>query len=179
MLPARSSSGSTPPRALQRRGAPAAFTLLELSVTLFIISVVAALAVPSFKRVLLESRSAAMANDLRAFAAAFEDYAHENSNWPAGGGAAGEFPAGMAGRLGRTNWERITPIGGRYLWAPGSLHQGERYQAAIVISSVEGSPVTSDRLQLQDLDRRIDDDDLQTGKFRLGYRNYPVFVIEH
>jgi prepilin-type N-terminal cleavage/methylation domain-containing protein len=179
MAPTRCISAPARRRAAPPRGGARAFTLLELSVTLFIISVLAALAVPSLKRVLLESRSVALANDLRAFAAAFEDYAHENSNWPPGGGAAGEFPAGMAGRLSRTNWERITPIGGRYLWAPGSLHQGERYQAAIVIASVEGDPVTSDRLQLQDIDRRVDDDDLGTGKFRLGYRNYPVFVIEH
>ena len=33
--------------------------------------------------------------------------------------------------------------------------------------------------QLTDIDHKIDDGDLDTGTFRLGYRNQPVFVIEH
>lgn len=179
MMPVALPSSRSPARRAIHRNRTSGFTLLKLSATLFIISGVAALAAPALQRVLLESRSVAMANELRAFSAAFEDYAHANNNWPPGGVAAGEIPAGMAGRLARINWERITPIGGRYQWATGSRHQGERYQAAIVISSVEESLVTSNRLQLQDLDRRVDDGDLQTGKFRLGYRNYPVYVIEH
>ena len=157
----------------------AGFTLIELSIVVFIISVLAALAVPALKQVMLESQSTAVANDLRVFRDAFADYAHEHGDWPPGGGQPGEFPAGMAGRLGQTNWERVTPIGGRYQWAPGSLHQGERYRAAIVIASLDGNNVSSDRRQLEDLDRRIDDSDLEAGNFRLGYRNFPVFVIEH
>lgn len=162
-----------------RGSTEAGFTLLELSIVVFIISVLAALAVPALKQVMLESRSTAVANDLRVFRDAFADYAHEHGDWPPGGGQPGEFPAGMAGRLGKTNWERVTPIGGRYQWAPGSLHQGERYRAAIVIASLEDNNVSSDRKQLEDLDRRIDDSDLEAGNFRLGYRNFPVFVIEH
>ena len=30
-----------------------------------------------------------------------------------------------------------------------------------------------------DLDRRIDDGSLDTGNLRLGFRNYPVYVLEH
>jgi hypothetical protein len=85
----------------------------------------------------------------------------------------------MEGYLRATNWSRPTPIGGHYTWAPNSLHQGERYRAAIVISTVTGQPVTEDRHQLLDLDRKIDDGNLETGNLRLGFRNYPVFVLEH
>jgi len=155
------------------------FTLLELSIVLFIISVLAALAVPLLKQASLKARGSAVANDLRVFAGAFQAYAHEHGDWPAGGGGPGDFPPGMAGYLGATSWGRQTPIGGRYLWDPNSVHQGERYRAAIVIASVDNSPVSSDQNQLQEIDHVFDDGDLTGGNFRLGYRNYPVFVIEH
>jgi prepilin-type N-terminal cleavage/methylation domain-containing protein len=155
------------------------FTLIELSVVVFIISVLAALGVPALKKVNLESRSVAVVNDLRVFSSAFQAYAHERGEWPPGNGAPGAFPTGMEGYLGPTGWQRTTPIGGLYTWDPNSTHQGERYRAAIVLTSLSGNPVSADLAQLTDLDRRIDDGDLTTGNFRLGFRNYPVFVIEH
>lgn len=161
------------------RRAARGFTLLELSIVLFIISVVAALAVPAFKQVQLNARSGAVMNDLRVFTGAFQAYAHDRGDWPPGDGTPGGTPSAMQGYLGVTSWERVTPIGGRYVWAPNTLQQGERYRAAIVISTVADNRVTADRKQLDDIDRKIDDADLDTGNFRLGYRNYPVFVIEH
>ena len=166
-------------RAPARVFGKAGFTLLELSIVVFIISVVAALAVPALKQVNLEARSSATANDLRVFSGALQTYVHEHGDWPPGTGTPGEYPAGMEGYLGPTNWARVTPIGGHYTWAPNSLQQGERYRAVIMISSAGDDQVTSDRLQLEDLDRKIDDGDLTSGNFRLGYRNYPVSVLEH
>jgi prepilin-type N-terminal cleavage/methylation domain-containing protein len=161
------------------RRATAGFTLLEISVVIFIISVIAAFAVPALKTVVLESRARALANDLRVFAGAFQAYAQEKGDWPSGESAPGTVPAGMTALLGKTNWERVTPIGGHYTWAPNSLQQGERYRAAILISSTDSSRVSSDKRQLQEVDRTIDDGDLDAGNLRLGYRNFPVFVIEH
>jgi prepilin-type N-terminal cleavage/methylation domain-containing protein len=155
------------------------FTLMEISVVVFIVSVLAAVAVPALKKVQLESRSVAVVNDLRVFSTAFQSYAHERGDWPAGNGAPGVFPAGMEGYLGATGWQRVSPIGGLYTWDPNSTHQGERYRAVIVLASAAGNPVSDDLAQLMDLDRRIDDGDLATGNFRLGFRNYPVFVLEH
>jgi len=162
-----------------RLAGEAGFSLVELSVVVFIISLLVAIAVPALKRVQLESRATAVANDLRVYSAALQTYVHEKGDWPAGAGEPGVFPPGMEGYLRESNWTRPTPIGGRYTWAPNSLHQGERYRAAIVISSVPGSPVTDDRNQLLDLDRKIDDASLDTGLLRLGFRNYPVYVLEH
>ena len=163
----------------RRSSGEAGFSLLELSVVVFIISLTAALAVPALKRVNLEARSTVVANDLRVFAGAFQAYAHDHGDWPADAGGPGEFPPEMAGYLSQTSWARATPIGGRYSWEPNSLQQGERLHAVIVISSLGDDKVTSDRLQLEDLDRKVDDGDLTTGNFRLGYRNYPIFVLEH
>jgi len=156
----------------------AGFTLVEISVVVFIISLVAALAVPALKKVQIEARSAAVANDLRVFAGALQTYVHERGDWPPGNADPGVFPAGMEGYLRESNWTRPTPIGGLYTWAPNTLQQGERYRAAIVLSSAGTNAVTTDKNQLLDLDRKVDDGSLDTGNFRLGYRNYPVFVLE-
>ena len=156
----------------------AGFTLLELSVVLFIISVLAAAGVPAMKRVQVSARSTAVVNDLRVFTAAFQSYAHDRGDWPESTGVPAEIPAGMQAFLGPTAWQRQTPIGGSYTWATNSLQQGERYRAVLIISNVGPNKVSSDRQQLADLDQKIDDGDLGTGNFRLGYRNQPVFVIE-
>ena len=145
----------------------------------FIISVLAAVAVPAFKKITLESRSTAVVNDLRVFSSAFQSYTHDRGDWPAGNGTPGAFPAGMEGYLGPTGWQRVTPVGGFYAWDPNSTQQGERYRAVIVLASTPGHPVTADLAQLMALDRRVDDGDLAAGNFRLGFRNYPVFVLEH
>lgn len=145
----------------------------------FIISLLAAIAVPTLKQVRLGARSAAVINDLRIFSAAFQTYAQEKSNWPPGDAVPGQFPAGMEGYLNASNWQNFSPIGGRYTWAPDSLQQGERYRAVIIITSVDQNPVSSGRAQLEAIDKAMDDGDLETGNFRLGFRNYPIYVIEH
>lgn len=167
-------SNSVPPH---RR--TAGFTLVELSVVVFIVSALAALAVPAVKKAVLEARSTAVVNDLRVFGSALQSYAQEKGDWPVGNSEPGVFPPGMEGYLRTTNWEQPTPIGGRYSWSPNTVQQGERYRAAIVITTVGENKVTSDRIQLTDLDRRIDDGVLDAGNLRLGFRNYPVYVLEH
>ena len=157
----------------------AAFTLLELCVTLLIISVLAAVAVPALKRVQLSARSTALVNDLRVFTNAYQSYAHDKGDWPESTGVPAEIPPGMQSYLGPTAWQRPTPIGGAYTWSTFSLQQGERYRAVLIVSNVGANKVSSDRQQLVDVDQKIDDGDLATGNFRLGYRNQPVFVIEH
>ncbi|MBI5766557.1 MAG: type II secretion system protein [Verrucomicrobia bacterium] len=170
---------SFPPTRGGRRARIAGFSLVELSVVVFIISLLVAIAVPTLKKVQFNSRATTVANDLRVFSSALQHYVQEKGEWPGGGSEPGVFPPGMDGYLRESNWARPTPIGGRYTWAPNSWHQGERHRAAIVISTVAGSPVTEDRNQLIDLDRKIDDGNLETGNLRLGFRNYPVFVLEH
>ncbi len=131
------------------------------------------------KKVQRNARSTAVVNDLRVFAAAFQTYAQEKSDWPAATSAPAEIPAGMQSYLSATGWERVSPIGGSYTWGRDTLQQGERYRAALLILSAGGNRVTDDRQQLLDIDQKIDDGNLDTGAFRLGFRNQPVFVIEH
>ncbi len=84
----------------------------------------------------------------------------------------------MIGYLRASNWTRVTPIGGKYYWNPNSLHQGTRYRAVIVVATVGQDRVTSDRNQLLEIDRKIDDGNLSSGNFRLGASNYPIYILE-
>jgi len=148
-------------------------------VVVLIIGILAALSVPALKKNAMNARSSAVMNDLRVYAGAYQAYAQEHGDWPPGGGAPGTFPAGMDGYLSSTNWSRKTPIGGNYQFATQSPQAGGRYAAVIIIASTTDNPVTSDANQLTDLDVKLDDGNLSSGNFFLGYRNYPVFVLEH
>jgi len=144
-----------------------------------IIGILAAASVPALKKNTINARSAAVMNDLRVYSGAFQAYAQEHGDWPPGGSAPGVFPAGMDGYLSATNWSRRTPVGGNYQFATQSPQAGGRYAAVIIIASSTDNPVSSDFNQLSDIDKKLDDGNLNTGNFFLGYRNYPVFVLEH
>lgn len=159
--------------------AVAGFALLPLARALFVVSVLAALAVPGVRRIQIHLRTGAVIKDLRGFAADFQRYAHERGDWPGLSSPPGVIPPGAEKYLAASPWKKPSPIGGAYTWAAFSLHQGERYRAAIIISHLAENRVTNLRQQLDDLDRQLDDGNLATGKFRLGYRNQPVFVLEH
>lgn len=154
------------------------FTLVEIGIVVIIIGLVAAVAVPQLKKMVQAARSEAIINDLRVFTQAFEHYLQEKGDWPPEQASPGVYPAGMEGYLRQSNWEKQSPIGGFYNWERQIRHNGQRLQAAIAISSKNDILVTTDRMQLEDIDRRLDDGDLTTGKFRLGYRNEPVLIIE-
>lgn len=163
-----------------RRAAPAAgFGLIELSVVLAIISVLLAIGAPLARHLLTRARVAAVGNDLRVFSAAFSSYAQERGDWPPGDGTPGSLPPDMASYLNTANWSRPTPFGGYYAWDPQSLQQGSRHRAVIVIAGTSTHPVISDRHQLLQLDARLDDGDFTTGNLVLGYRNQPVYILEH
>jgi hypothetical protein len=152
---------------------------VAVSATLFALSLMAAVTVPIVRQRLLEERAAAVVADLRSFTAALKSLAHERGEWPAPTAAPGEIPAGAPAAAFGNAWSRPSPIGGVYTWAPDSLHRGVRCRAALIISSVGPNRVSTDRRQLAEIDRRIDDGDLATGRFRLGYRHQPVFVLEY
>ena len=155
-----------------------AFTLLEIGVATLLIGLLAVVAVPLGKKLIVAARSKAVINDLHAFTHAFQTYLREKGDWPPGPAAAGEISSGMAGYLQQSDWGKITPIGGYYHWEKNMKHNDRTVRAAIVISSKGPVKVTADRVQLEDIDRRCDDGNLATGSFLLGFANEPVYILE-
>jgi prepilin-type N-terminal cleavage/methylation domain-containing protein len=154
------------------------FTLVEISVVVLIIGLVASIAVPQIRKSIVIARSEALINDLRVYSQAYQHYMQEKGDWPPGSSSPGVAPAGMGEYLNQTNWAQKTPVGGLYQWETRVLHNGQRIQAAISVVSSGDNEVTTDRIQLEDIDRRIDDGNLDTGSFRLGFENQPLFIIE-
>lgn len=145
-------------------------------VVVTIISILAATAVPTIKHVRRRSLASAIANDLRVFAAAFDAYAHEKGKWP-DESDPGVIPTEMETRLGSGAWGRITPIGGLYNWENAQMHAGARLRAAIAISSSGTNGVVQDVDLFEAIDRVMDDGNLNTGAFRIGSDDEPVFIV--
>lgn len=163
------------------------FSLVEIMMVVLIISLLGMFAVPTLQRVQRRSKAAAIVNDFRVFAAAFEAAAHQNGSWPAEA-AAGTMPAGMTSDLKVDAWLRTTPMGGKYNWDNTQTHFGSpspfRPQAAIAISATASAPLTLDVPMLLELEAAIDGEsqasvsNLLTGNFRIGAGLCPLFIIQ-
>jgi type II secretory pathway pseudopilin PulG len=152
--------------------------MVELMVVLTIISMVLTVVAPSYQRIQRKARMAAVVNDFRVYSAVFMSHAHETGSWPA------ETPAGIvpteikSNELKGENWTRVTPMGGKFDWEYNQIHFGTRYRAAIAISDTVGAPLLMDLDLLQELDRILDDGNLDSGNFRLGFGNCPLLILE-
>lgn len=154
------------------------FSLLEIGVVCLIIGIVAAIAVPQLHRAIIGARAEAVANDFRVFAQALQHYVQEKGDWPSEDSTIGFYPPSTEGYLKESNWCRPTPIGGYYVWNYHSLQQGSRVRACIAINSMGVNQVSRERLQLETIDRRLDDGNLRAGLFRLGFNDEPVYILE-
>jgi type II secretory pathway pseudopilin PulG len=173
-------------RLLGRQDIPrsaAGIGLVELMVVVLIISMIMALAVPSYQRVQKKAKAAALVNDFRVFSSVYLSYAHENGAWPAET-AAGIVPAGISAQEMKADvWENPTPTGGQFDWEfmqahPGGTSPGGKWRAAIAISDAGPKPLIVDLELYQLIDDAIDDGNLSTGSFRLGNGNCPIYILE-
>jgi type II secretory pathway pseudopilin PulG len=173
-------------RLLGRRSIPrstAGVGLVELMVVVLIISMLMALAVPSYQRVRKKAKAGALVNDFRVFSAVYLSYAHEKGTWPAEA-AAGVIPTGVTSQdLKSDVWMNPTPIGGKFDWEylqvhPGGTSPGGTWRAAIAISDTSDAPLIVDLELYQLMDQALDDGNLNTGSFRLGNNNCPIYILE-
>ena len=152
-----------PPR--RRR---AAFTLVEIMIVVVIIGLLAAIAIPAFKRVQMSAQTSRAANDFRDFSQAFETYATQNGTWPANA-SAGVVPAGMSGSFKTSVWAATTSIGGRWNWdrSLGSVSAGVSIQN-----------FTASDAQLAAIDAKLDDGDLSSGVFQKVSSTRVTYILE-
>ena len=150
-----------------------AFTLIELSVVVFIIGLLAAIALPTLKRVAQKARVAAVVNDLRTFTTALQTYNLQNGKWPADVTPA-VMPKEMVGAL-PAAFIRKTPIGGNYDWDQNVSPNGFLTKAAITQGT---NKLSGDTALLTAIDNALDDGNLKTGNVRLGSTNALVYIIE-
>ena len=175
-----------PRRLIGRQTIPrstAGLSMVELMVVVTILSFLMMLALPSYQRIQRKTRASAVVNDFRVFTAVFQAYAHETGGWPPDA-AAGVVPTGITSQDLQTDvWTHATPIGGKFDWDymqvhPGGTSPGGTWRAAITISGTADAPLLIDLDLFKELDAALDDGNLATGNFRLGFGGGPIFIIE-
>ncbi|WP_269541483.1 type II secretion system protein [Cerasicoccus fimbriatus] len=145
----------------------AAFTLVEIMTVIVIIGLLAIMGMPAFQKARITAQNTRLANDLRVFAGAFDNYSAEHGAWPPDY-AAGVVPTEMQGYLDPSEFTIRTVVGGRYDWN----YNNGTYQAGIAIT---GSHM--DEEQATEVDEMLDDGNLSTGKFQMDGANY-VYILE-
>ncbi len=165
------------------RPATRAFSLVELMIAVLILSLLFFMAVPTYQRIQRKARATTVVNDFRVFAAAFQAYAHEKGSWPAES-AAGVIPTGITSQdLQTVTWSVRTPMGGKFDWEynqvhPGGTTPGGKWHAALAINGTSDAPLIVDADLMQEIDEALDDGDLNTGNFRTGFGDCPIFILE-
>ncbi|HWA24436.1 MAG TPA: type II secretion system protein [Lacunisphaera sp.] len=165
------------------RPADRAFSIVELMVAVLIISILFAMGVPTYQIVQRNARASAIANNFRVFGGAFQAYAHEKGTWPPEA-AAGVIPTGFTSQdLQIAVWSTKTPMGGKFDWEynqvhPGGTSPGGKWRAALAITSTTDAPLVLDADLMERIDRELDDGNLETGVFRKGFGDCPIFILE-
>jgi type IV pilus assembly protein PilA len=147
----------------QRQG----FTLVEIMIVVAIIGLLAAIAIPSFVKARKRAQATTFISDLRVACDAFELYTMEKGTYPPDK-TPGVIPPGMADYLAKTHWTEKTPIGGQWDWDNG------QFGSKAGVSVYEPDRTV---LEMQEIDKMIDDGNLGTGIFRQRAQGY-IMIIE-
>ncbi|WP_269526641.1 type II secretion system protein [Coraliomargarita parva] len=160
------------PQQARRTGA---FTLVELAVAVAVIGILAALAIPYFKRTLDRSRMSTLENDLRIYEQDFDTYELKNGFYPASQPTAGVNPVGMEGQMSRA-WILPSPVGGTYRWVYSTEEKPEDRIAYIEIIGSPEHPIILDTRQLAKIDDELDDGNISSGRMVLYGTNIRYYL---
>ena len=168
----------------------AAFTLVEIAVVVTIIGILAALAVPHYKRVKESSITSTLENDLRIFSQEFMQYELNFGAYP-DTSTSGTYPNGMADRI-SSAWTQPSVIGGTYRWVYASNNgngngggngnngngnngngnngngNGGNLFAYIEITTNSSEPLRIDSTRLAEIDDDLDDGNTSSGNFQVS-----------
>ena len=154
-----------PPRPPPARRA--AFTLGEIMTVVVIIGLLAAVAIPAVTHLKRKAQNHRFVSDLRTFAQAFETYSVRSGLWPPDGTPA-VVPTGMSGEFRNASWTANTSIGGQWDWD---------YKQFGFTAGISVYQPTVSVAQMQEIDRLIDDGNLNTGNFRSRTSGY-IYILQ-
>jgi prepilin-type N-terminal cleavage/methylation domain-containing protein len=132
------------------------FTLIEMLITVSIIGLLAAMAIPTFIKVTKKSRVTAFSRDIKTLASASETYIMESGVWPPDT-SAGVFPNELAGYFAKRFFESSTTMGGKWDY--------EEFSSGITSGIGVHNPNLDDS-EFANVDAVVDDGNLSTGRFR-------------
>jgi len=138
-------------------------------IVVVIIGLLAAMAIPAFKRVIRRQQNSQVVNDLRVFSQAFESYSTMFGKWPPNVGPGVVPVAVRNGWLKNGVWQAKTPIGGQWNWD---------YNNVGITAGISISSYTCTTAQLREIDAIIDDGDLTTGNFQHTGGGRVTWILE-
>jgi len=147
----------------------AGFTLVEISIVVAIIGILAAIAIPGFIRARTVARGVRVANDLRVFGGAFAMYAMEKGQYPPDTHESLPNVPDIDQYIDRQAFYTITVFGGRYNWEGPDF-----YPYAGV--SVSGTALSNE--ELIKIDSVVDDGNLSTGRYIKASNGRFTYIIE-
>ena len=148
------------------RAAPrAGFTLVEIMITMVIIGLLMALALPSFIQLRDRSKASIVSNNFRVYRDTFNAYAMENNGWPEPA-AVGVVPPEMVGAV--KGFDDPSIIGGQWQW----INDGTYCAVALI------APPDPDDIILR-VDETIDDGALDAGLFQKIGSDYYLILQEY
>lgn len=124
--------------------------------------------------------------EVRGLAAAFEAYQTRTGESPAATNPEARIPRGMESALADTRWLAGPPFGGTYEWIPtpppkpkdGEEAKKRAPSGMIAVTAfAPGPPLALTPADLLYLDRKLDDGNLATGRFRTGFNGWPVYLV--
>ncbi len=138
------------------------FTLVEIMVVVVIIGILATFLIPATNKANEKTHSTVLVNDIEEYVNAFEFYYTENGDWPPNAGL-NQIPTGMEDYL-PGKYTASTGPGAGYIW------QGNK--ATLKVQK----PNSSLAVMVQ-IDERLDDGDLSSGRFqKKGAKNYELVL---
>ena len=143
------------------------FTLIEMIITVSIIGLLAAMAIPTFVKVTKKSRVTAFTRDIKTITNASETFIMEAGIWPPDT-TPGIFPEELAGYFAKRFFESDTSMGGN--WDYEEFSSGITSGIGVVNPSLDES-------EFAKTDALIDDGNLSTGRFRKITDNSYFWVI--
>ncbi len=143
------------------------FTLIELIITVVFLGSLVAFVLPAYSQYVKKARLTEIVTNLQGFRQAFEMYRLETGKFP--NDSHEDLPDGMEGRIQASVWTAVTPIGGTYNWEGPNNYP---------YAGVSIYKATAPKGEITQLDRLIDDGDLNTGDFRLTKNGRHTYIFE-
>lgn len=147
------------------------FTLVEIMIVVAIIGLLASIAIPSFIKARRDAQITAVANDLRVFGDAFDTYCMIRGKYPAD--THNTIPPGMEEYIDQGAWDGYA-MGGHFNWEGPKWGEGGAYNYAGI--ALYGATATLD--DMRELDRKVDNGILISGKFRRTPNGRYTYILE-
>lgn len=158
-----------------RHSGTGGFTLVEILIAVGIIGLLCAIAIPSMVKARQESRISRMMNDIRIVHDAFNMYAMEHGDFPAGFVQGNSTPQPVADYLSGTKWTQPTVMGGGWWYISFSRFDAVsgtmKPSRLLIVDNFNFGGVDQPLAPASDwqkIDSKLDDGNLNTGVFKLA-----------